>query len=85
MLSRTPRQLERSSSSSPAIVYPRTVLKLPTSTAKLALHRAKETPGGGTTGRLLENCTEHSRPATCVVEADIDAEDQPERDPQKGQ
>lgn len=27
----------------------------------------------------------HSRPATCVVEADIDAEDQPERDPQKEQ
>jgi hypothetical protein len=27
----------------------------------------------------------HSRPATCVVEADIDAEDQPERDPQNGQ
>jgi|SRR4051812_27374093 hypothetical protein len=27
----------------------------------------------------------HSRPATCVVEADIDAEDQPERTPQKGQ
>lgn len=26
----------------------------------------------------------HSRPAACVVEADIDAEDQPERDPQKG-
>jgi hypothetical protein len=26
----------------------------------------------------------HSRPATCVIEADIDAEDQPERDPQKG-
>ena len=26
----------------------------------------------------------HSRPATCVVEADIDAEDQPEGDPQKG-
>ena len=24
----------------------------------------------------------HSRPATCVVDADIDAEDQPERDPQ---
>ena len=24
----------------------------------------------------------HSRPATCVIEADIDAEDQPERDPQ---
>jgi hypothetical protein len=27
----------------------------------------------------------HSRPATCVVEADIDAEDQPEHTPQKGQ
>ena len=24
----------------------------------------------------------HSRPATCIVDADIDAEDQPERDPQ---
>jgi len=27
----------------------------------------------------------HSRPASCVIEADIDAEDQPERDPQCGQ
>ena len=27
----------------------------------------------------------HSRPTSCVVEADIDAEDQPECDPQKGQ
>jgi hypothetical protein len=27
----------------------------------------------------------HSRPATCVVEADIDSGDQPERDPQNGQ
>jgi hypothetical protein len=26
----------------------------------------------------------HSRPATCVVDVDIDAEDQPGRDPQKG-
>ena len=26
----------------------------------------------------------HSRPATCVVDADIDAEDLPHRDPQKG-
>ena len=26
----------------------------------------------------------HSRPASCVPDADIDAEDQPERDPQKG-
>lgn len=27
----------------------------------------------------------HSRPTSCVVEADIDAEDHPDRDPQKGQ
>jgi hypothetical protein len=27
----------------------------------------------------------HSRPASCIVEADIDAEDHPEREPQKGQ
>lgn len=27
----------------------------------------------------------HSRPASCIVDADIDAEDHPERDPQKGQ
>jgi hypothetical protein len=27
----------------------------------------------------------HSRPARCIVEADIDAEDHPERDPQNGQ
>jgi hypothetical protein len=26
----------------------------------------------------------HARPASCVVEADIDTEDHPERDPQKG-
>src|SRR5215475_11575584 len=26
----------------------------------------------------------HSRPGSCVAEADIDAEDHPERDPQKG-
>jgi hypothetical protein len=26
----------------------------------------------------------HSPPASCVIDADIDAEDQPERDPQKG-
>jgi len=26
----------------------------------------------------------HSRPASCVVEADVDAEDYPERDPQQG-
>jgi hypothetical protein len=27
----------------------------------------------------------HSRPATCIVDPDIDAEDQPERSPQTGQ
>ena len=27
----------------------------------------------------------HSRPTTCVIDADIDAEDQPERPPQQGQ
>jgi hypothetical protein len=27
----------------------------------------------------------HSRPASCVIEADIDAEDQPDSVPQKGQ
>jgi hypothetical protein len=27
----------------------------------------------------------HSRPALCIVDADTDAEDYPERDPQKGQ
>ena len=26
----------------------------------------------------------HSRPASCVMETDIDTEDQPDRDPQKG-
>jgi hypothetical protein len=27
----------------------------------------------------------HSRPANCIVDVDIDADDQPERDPQQGQ
>lgn len=27
----------------------------------------------------------HSRPQTCVAEVDVDAEDQPDRTPQKGQ
>jgi hypothetical protein len=27
----------------------------------------------------------HSRPASCIVDVDIDADDQPERDPQYGQ
>jgi len=33
-------------------------------------------------GRTAPN---HSRPASCVIDADIDAEDYPELDPQKGQ
>jgi len=39
--------------------------------------------------RLLEDvwrtAPNHSRPASCVIDADIDAEDQVEREPQKGQ
>jgi hypothetical protein len=39
--------------------------------------------------KLLEDpwrtAPNHSRIASCVAEADIDAEDHPERDPQKGQ
>src|SRR5712691_11234549 len=30
------------------------------------------------------NAPNHSRPASCIADADIDAEDYPERDPQKG-
>ena len=36
-------------------------------------------------GGSWKTAPNHSRPATCVVEADIDAEDQPARTPQKGQ
>jgi hypothetical protein len=39
--------------------------------------------------KLLEDAwrtaPNHSRPASCVIEADIDAKDHAERDPQKGQ
>jgi len=38
--------------------------------------------------KLLEDtwrtAPNHSRPASCVIDADIEAEDHPERDPQKG-
>lgn len=38
--------------------------------------------------KLLEGAWQtapnHSRPASCIVEADVDAEDYPERDPQQG-
>ena len=36
-------------------------------------------------GRTLANPLSHSRPTTCIIEADIDAEDQPDRNPQTGQ
>jgi len=42
------------------------------------LSRVKLVEGAWRTG------LNHSRPASCVAEADIDAEDHPERDPQKG-
>ena len=39
--------------------------------------------------RLLEDvwrtAPNHLRPQTCIAEVDVDAEDQPDRDPQKGQ
>jgi hypothetical protein len=34
---------------------------------------------------VWQTAPNHSRPATCVIQADIDAEDQPQRDPQTGQ
>ncbi|HVI78584.1 MAG TPA: hypothetical protein VM715_10575 [Candidatus Acidoferrum sp.] len=34
---------------------------------------------------VWQTAPNHSRPASCVVKADIDAEDYPERDPQNGQ
>ena len=33
---------------------------------------------------LWQTAPNHSRPASCIVEADVDAEDYPERDPQQG-
>ena len=39
--------------------------------------------------KLLEDvwrtAANHLRPQTCIAEVDVDAEDQPDRDPQKGQ
>jgi hypothetical protein len=34
---------------------------------------------------VWQTAPNHSRPARCVIDADIDTEDYPERDPQKGQ
>jgi len=40
---------------------------------------------GGTAVRRLANRANHSRPASCIVDPDVDAEDYPPRDPQQGQ
>lgn len=34
---------------------------------------------------LWQTSPNHSRPASCIVDADVDADDYPERDPQQGQ
>src|SRR5436305_29954 len=53
-------------------------------TGKLTLRDFRETASGGVIGWFVEDCAEpfparyYSRPATCVVDADIDAEDQPD-------
>jgi hypothetical protein len=47
----------------------------------IALEKLTKVRIGDDTWRTAPN---HSRPASCVIDADIDAEDQPERDPQKG-
>jgi hypothetical protein len=45
----------------PAVVFPDSTRLA----SELALHRARETPGGGTAGRRLENCAESF--ASCHV------------------
>jgi hypothetical protein len=49
----------------------------------------KTQQGKADRGQLIEDvwrtAPNHSRPTSCVAEADIDAEDHPARDPQKGQ
>jgi hypothetical protein len=34
---------------------------------------------------MWQTAPNHSRPASCIVDADVDAEDYPDRDPQQGQ
>jgi hypothetical protein len=46
---------------------------------------AGEAQQGKGKGRWLAHGAERSRPTLFVAEADIDAEDHPERDPQNGQ
>jgi hypothetical protein len=41
--------------------------------------------GVAAVGGCLAYTANHSRPASCAIDADIDAEDQAERDPQNGQ
>ena len=54
-------------------------------TGGLALRRFRETSRVELLNDSRRTARNHSRPTTCVMEADIDAEDQPDRDPQKGQ
>jgi hypothetical protein len=49
------------------------------------LYCDREAQQGEVTVRSLAYSAESFAPASCVIDADIDAEDQRERDPQKGQ
>lgn len=51
---------------------------------KLALYGAGEAQQGEVMEDAWRTAPNHSRPGSCVAEADIDAEDHPERDPQNG-
>jgi hypothetical protein len=51
---------------------------------QLALCCARETQQGELVEGVWRTAPNHSRPGSCVAEADMDAEDHPERDPQKG-
>ena len=62
----------------PASLNP--VVRLPTGVV-FALEKTQQ---GEVSGRRLAHSTELFAAASCVAQADIDAEDQPERNPQKG-
>jgi len=51
--------------------------------AKVACNRSVRRPTGA--ALQFRAAPNHSRPASCISDADIDAEDYPEQDPQKGQ
>jgi len=52
--------------------------------SQLALHCSWETQWSGTSGRLMAHCTESFSPRLMHRDADVDADDYPERNPQKG-